>query len=254
MASSQIPSPTATRPAVEPLRSIYEVYRDLVLTAPVGPEFASAGLGGKLLYAGGMTDEGRNLLYAGNVAGAASLAASGDVAVQRMAIRDGVVDFLVTTLEEALRVLKNEIRKRQAVSVGVAIDSGVLVAQMLERGVLPDLVPAGLELDAFVAQGARSIASSRGADQGFVTWRVDREFARWLPRLDSLVQAVVPAEDQLRQRWLKLAPRYLGRMAHKMHGMELSGGETARFRAAAAELVAEHQSSVTPPIVVVIES
>jgi hypothetical protein len=248
MASSLIPSIAESQDRIEQIRSIYGTYRDLVRTVAPNPELVGAGLGGKLLYAGGIAAGGRNLLYAGNIAGVASLAASADVTVQRMAIRDGVVDFLVTSLEEALRILKNEIRKKQAVSVGVAIDPQTLVEQMLGRGVLPDLVPVAPGLDAFVAQGARMIAPAGGEAESYVTWHVDREFARWMPRLDSLVQAVVPAEDQLRQRWLKLAPRYLGRMAQKLHGVALGADETAEFRAAAAELIAESHSSGGPAI------
>jgi urocanate hydratase len=103
----------------------------------------NSGLGGKLLYAGEIDPESRNLLYAANIAGAASLAASPDPAALRQAMRDGVIDFFVNSLEEALRILKNEIRKRQTVSVGVAADPTRLVDQMLDRGVLPDLLSRG---------------------------------------------------------------------------------------------------------------
>ena len=58
-------------------------------------------LGGKLLYAGELDAEARALLVAANIAGAASLAASADAAARKQAMRDGVVDFLVTSLDEA---------------------------------------------------------------------------------------------------------------------------------------------------------
>jgi hypothetical protein len=142
---------------VHPIEAVYRLYEALVLTQLLDAE---AGLGGKLLYAGEMDVRGRELLIASNIAGAASLAASADPAVQRQAIRDGAVDFLVTSLEEALRILKNEIRKRQPVSVGVGVDPQTLVAAMLDRGVLPDLLPpwGDAGLGEFVLQGARQIA------------------------------------------------------------------------------------------------
>lgn len=52
------------------------------------------------------------MVRAANIAGAASLSATTDAIAQRNSIRDRVVDFLVTSLDEARRILKNEIRKR----------------------------------------------------------------------------------------------------------------------------------------------
>ena len=89
-------------------------YAGLISVAEWG---AQAGLGGKLLYAGQLDGEARALLVAANIAGAASLVATADVTAAKRAMRDGVVDFLVTSLDEALRILKNELRQRQAVAV-----------------------------------------------------------------------------------------------------------------------------------------
>jgi hypothetical protein len=238
---------------------VYRLYAALASTAPLG---ADCGLGGSLLYAGELDGGGRNLLYAANIAGAASLAASADPVVQRQAIRDGVIDFLVTTLEEALRILKNEIRKRNTVSVGVAADPHRLVEQMLDRGVLPDLLPpmsldseTGLtadEAERFLGQGTRRICDP---DMGgeFVTWSVDFNFPRWLPRLDGCVQAIVPAEDILRQRWLRFAPRYLGRLAQRRHGVVLDHAEAAHFVSAARALLALHAGESSEPETVEIQ-
>src|SRR5215475_15725073 len=68
----------------------------------------SSGLGGKLLYAGELDEDCRALIAAANIAGAASLCVSADARAQKRAIHEGVVDFLVTSLDEALRILKNE--------------------------------------------------------------------------------------------------------------------------------------------------
>ena len=53
-------------------------------------------------------------------AGAATLTASASAEAGKQAMREGVVDFLVTTLDEALRILKNEVRKHETVAVCVA--------------------------------------------------------------------------------------------------------------------------------------
>jgi hypothetical protein len=218
------------------IQMIYELYLALAHACLLDAEH---GLGGKLVYAGELADsgKGRNLVYAANIAGAASLAASANVDAQRQSMRDGVVDFLVTSLEEALRILKNEIRKRQPVSVAVGVDPATLVAQMLERGVLPDLL---LQEDShvlsqpFVAQGARRIAVLPDHDREFVIWTLAsetaRDFMQWLPRLDSCVAEILPTDDLLRRRWLRLAPRYLGRMAQRRRVIRLSEAELAQFR------------------------
>ena len=118
---------------------VESLYAALLQTA--SPALSSEpGLGGKLLYAGELDEAGLALMAAGNIAGAATLASTADPATQKQAIRTGVVDFLVTSLDEALRVLKNEIRKREPVAVCVAVAPEAVEREMLERGVLPDLL------------------------------------------------------------------------------------------------------------------
>jgi len=237
-----------------PAEPIYRLYESLSATRLFDPQ---AGLGGKLLYAGAIHPQSRNLLYAANIAGAASLAASADPVTLREAMRDGVIDFLVNSLEEALRILKNEVRKRQTVSVGVSAEPHNLVKQMLERGVLPDLLPpisgpdgdAGLDLaqaEMFLSQGARRVADPKTQlapdEAGFVAWGVDQNFARWLPRLDACAQAVIPADDSHRLRWLKLAPRYLGKLAHRQRGVVLTVEEAVRFGTEVGQLIDKQRS------------
>jgi hypothetical protein len=221
----------------EPLNSIYRAYASLHATIPMDPD---SGLGGKLLYAGELSGPGRELLFAANIAGAASIGASADPVAQREAIRDGVIDFLVTSLEEALRILKNEIRKHQAVSVAVSIDPNLLVEQMLDRGVLPDLLPSdsglsGEQRASFLNHGALPIANPASTERSFVTWSAERDFPRLLPKIDALAHSVIPETDRLRSRWLRLAPRYLGRLAQRQHGVALAADELRRFQAMVKE-------------------
>ena len=116
-------------------------------------------LGGQLFYAGLLDAEGRAMVVGANIAGAASLAAEPDLATQKLALRDGVVDFLVNSLDEALRILKNQIRKGETGAVCIAAAPESVQAEMLERGVLPDLVrtvESGV-LSPFITLGARRI-------------------------------------------------------------------------------------------------
>ena len=125
------------------------------------------GLGGKLLYAGELDASARAFLVAGNIAGAASLAATANASVQRQAIHDGVADFLVNSLDEALRILKNEIRKHETVAVCIAAAPLAIENEMRERGVVPDLLAPGFAGNPVLASERRaSCHSKQGSDPG----------------------------------------------------------------------------------------
>jgi urocanate hydratase len=167
-------------------------------------------LGGKLLYAGELDAGSRALVVAANIAGAATLTASADAEARKQAMRDGVVDFLVTTLDEALRILKNELRKRETVAVCVSQASETVEREMQGRGVLPDLQRP-------VEQNALE------KDQAILTWRVSSTPSLWLPKIDVIAHDCLqqhlgaPGLDsetwESTHRWLRLSPRYLGRLA-----------------------------------------
>jgi hypothetical protein len=211
------------------------------------------GLGGSLLYAGELEGAGSELVVAGNIAGAASLVASADPARQRQAIRDGVIDFLVTSLDEALRIFKNEIRKQETVAVCVTEPPKVVEREMVELGVLPDLLPPGV-LDApaykvFLDQGARQVNPiSAVGDHKVLTWKVTADHARWLPRLDSIARdciGVSPSDETWSAlRWLRLAPRYLGRMANGVRLLRCDSGVATGFLSEVREQVAKGAISV----------
>jgi len=127
---------------------------------------------------------------------------------------------------------------------------------MLERGVLPDLLPSttgeaamdGAHIEKFLSQGARQIVekstSSEAISSTFVTWTADRDAVRWLPRLDACAQAIVPAGDLLRQRWLRLALRYLGRLAYRERGVALTLDEKVRLEGEFDKLLAHQVQNV----------
>ncbi len=209
-------------PAFEFVLQVERVYAALMHSAPSDAE---PGLGGRLLYAGNLDDEGRALLVAGNIAGAASLAATADAAAQKQAIRDGVADFLVNSLDEALRILKNEIRKRETVAVCIAGAADAVEHAMRERGVTPDLLP-------------RNWPSAGQSERTVLSWRAASAPALWLPKLDAIALDCLAArqdsEAATARRWLRFAPRYLGRMAQGLRTMHC-GPDVAREFIARAE-------------------
>jgi urocanate hydratase len=190
-----------------------------------GKRDEESGLGGKLLYAGELGGAGRALMVAGNIAGVATLGATADPAAQKQAIRDGVADFRVTSLDEALRILKNEIRKRETVAVCVADAPEAVEREMLDRGVLPDLLPPLSWVGASFGDGSQRIAiGESGSSQeliasALIVWSIAVAPARWLPKLDALALDALSGHASCGRRWLRLAPRYLGRLAQGLRVM-----------------------------------
>ncbi|HWG20130.1 MAG TPA: hypothetical protein VG225_06335 [Terracidiphilus sp.] len=181
-------------------------------------------LGGRLLYAGELDDEGRAIVVAANIAGAASLCVAGDTAAQKSATRDGIVDFVVTHLDEALRILKNELRKRQAVAVCVAEPGDKVESEMLERGVQPDLIAAGgagnRRPDPQANFGAAVVIAVPPEDAlARVTWSVEEAPALWMRQIDAIALACLGEDEAPLRRWLRLFPRYMGRLARGVRAL-----------------------------------
>ena len=128
-------------------------------------------------------------------------------------MRDVVVDFLVNTLDEALRILKNEIRKRETVSVCVTLAPEALEREMLERGVLPDLMRPVADPMAARNKPGGIDPNDPMAAMALVEWTVASGAARWLQKLDAMALDCLEAGDGAARRWLRRGPRYLGRMA-----------------------------------------
>jgi hypothetical protein len=205
---------------------VERLYSQLIAFAGIDPASAresGPSLGGKLLFAGELNAESRALIVAASIAGAASLAVSRDPAAQGQAIREGTIDFSVNSLDEALRILKNEIRKRQPVAVCLALPATTTIADfergLHERGVVPDLTGPPH------APGA-GLSAPEGA---LLVWSVASAGPRWLPRLDALAAACLEPEETAARQWLQHAPRYLGRLANGVRLMRCREEPAARF-------------------------
>jgi urocanate hydratase len=197
------------------------------------------GLGGKLFYAAELDEEGRALLVAANIAGAATLAASADRDTQKLALREGVADFVVTNLDEALRILKNQLRKRETVAVCVAQSPSDVEREMNQRGVAPDLLRSDLSIppshNAFALHDSEETEHDLGKIPAVVTWRVDSALPKDLALLDEIALACLDPDEWKSRRWLQLSPRYLGRLAHGLRLLETHREFNARFWERVAE-------------------
>jgi urocanate hydratase len=118
-------------------------------------------LAGKLVVSGGMGGMGGAQPLAATMTGACFLGIDVDAERIKKRLKTGYCDFMVNSLDEALRILKNAVRKKEAVSVGLVGNCADVIPELAERGVLPDIltdqtsahdplngyVPNGMSLD-----------------------------------------------------------------------------------------------------------
>src|SRR6266704_3455543 len=105
-----------------------------------GEKHFGGDLAGKLIVSGGMGGMGGAQPLAATMTGAAFLGIDVDSERIKKRLKTGYCDFMVNTLDEALRILKNSIRKKEAVSVGLVGNCADVIPELAERGVLPDIL------------------------------------------------------------------------------------------------------------------
>ncbi|MGH9488076.1 MAG: urocanate hydratase [Terriglobales bacterium] len=122
-------------------------------------------LQGKLVVSGGLGGMGGAQPLAATLNGAAFLGVEVDPERIHRRVKSGYCDIQVNDLDEALRILKNAIRQKQPLSVGLAGNCAEILPELARRGVVPDLltdqtsahdplygyVPAGLSVAAAAA-------------------------------------------------------------------------------------------------------
>jgi hypothetical protein len=134
----------------------------------------------------------------------------------------------VNSVDEALRILKNEIRKRKPVSVAVAMPELPALEGLASRGVAPDAflvtTPAAVEPvgTRFAEFGTRIVAAAGSAEGILESGKLIDEYAtthqlslqefrfataQELREFDDRVAATLPETD-LRHRWATLAPGF----------------------------------------------
>jgi urocanate hydratase len=97
-------------------------------------------LAGKLIVSGGMGGMGGAQPLAATMTGAAFLGIDVDPERIKKRLKTGYCDFMVTTLDEALRILKNAVRKKENVSVGLVGNCADIIPELAARGVVPDIL------------------------------------------------------------------------------------------------------------------
>ncbi|MBV9626022.1 MAG: urocanate hydratase [Acidobacteria bacterium] len=108
--------------------------------AAAGQRHFAGDLAGKLIVSGGMGGMGGAQPLAATMNGAAFLGIEVDPERIKKRLRTGYCDLMVTSLDEALRVLKNAVRKRENVSVGLVGNCADIIPELADRGVIPDIL------------------------------------------------------------------------------------------------------------------
>lgn len=215
------------------LSSVHERY---LLLARHGRGVAGERLGKLLLHAD-FNAEGIATALAASVAGAASLCVDGEAGRLRSGLRTGLIDFVVGNLDEALRILKNEVRRGVAISVGLGEDPAQALAAMIERGVQPDL----LFLPAVEWAAQRGVFEERGAvrvpaalppdgETFLLSWCIQTEGVRALHGIAQAANAALDPqhpETPARRRWLEAAPRSMGRNFGSRQCLRMTEAEMA---------------------------
>jgi urocanate hydratase len=116
------------------LQSAYET-----LAAAARKHFQGS-LGGKLVVSGGMGARGGAQPLAATLNGAAFLGIDADPERIKRRVKAGYCDVMVNDLDEALRILKNAVRKREAASVGLAGNCADVIPELASRGIVPDVL------------------------------------------------------------------------------------------------------------------
>jgi urocanate hydratase len=210
---------------------------------------------GSVILSLGLDISGSALAIAGNIVGAVTLAIDDDPAHLREVVRSGACDFVVNTLDEAIRAMKNEVRKRAPLSVALAADPAKAIAEILERGLAPQLFAsstAGSEGEKLVAQAAPNLALlgatllsyaeapvSTPHEWLYVShlvadltarngWSLDTftfDTPATLRAFDKDAINLLLNEDHLRRRWLEAAPRILQRQRPPQRTLWLTSAE-----------------------------
>ncbi len=220
--------------------------------------------GGQLILSLGLNPAGAALSTAANIAGAVSLAIDNYPTHLREVVRTGAADFIVNTLDEAIRAMKNEVRKRAPLSVALNADPFLTLTEILERGLTPQLFATFLSPSnltpaqtttlthgarQFQSQGASLIDFSGEstlhpvpftpsdtlltpllAERHWTLQTLTFDTPAALRAFDAKALTLLSPEDPhdtLRRRWLEAAPRILQRQRPPHRSLWLTESESS---------------------------
>jgi urocanate hydratase len=116
------------------LQGTYETF------AAAGRKHFGGDLSGKLVVSGGMGGMGGAQPLAATLNGAAFLGIDVDPERIKRRVKTGYCDVMVNDLDEALRILKNSVRKGEPTSVGLVGNCADIIPELAHRGIVPDIL------------------------------------------------------------------------------------------------------------------
>jgi hypothetical protein len=226
--------PSPTDPQLQTLR----LYAELISHRETLP--------GTLTFAYGPQSSATGLSAAVSISGGTTLLLDPDTATVKSVFRTGGLDFVVNTLDEAVRVLKNEVRKHTPLSVALTADPSTILAEMHERGIQPDLeVLIGDATTTNLALTTLRLTTADGLIQPTdhaLAWLAARNWAEtWLPtettadlrNLDTrLISHLI---DTPRQQWLRRISNYQRPSPNSGRAIWLNPSEKTKLLASPVE-------------------
>jgi urocanate hydratase len=185
--------------------------------------------GGRLIFTCGDACSATGLPAAVSIAGGTTLALDPDASAVKATFRSGGIDFVVNTLDEAVRVLKNEVRKHTPLSVALTADPAAVLAEMRERGIQPDLQvtlhppanpllvppPPQPELTEVPQLHLTSVENIAALTETLTRWLSDHSLTETLVEsstnlraLDEKLLSLIPVDDTVRRRWVERISHY----------------------------------------------
>jgi len=200
-----------------------------------------------LILSLGLDSEGVALPIAANIAGAVSLTIDHDSTHLREVARSGACDFVVNTLDEAIRAMKNESRKGAPLSVALNADPEPALEEILERGLAPQLFASFLPRTLHITEAASGLQSLGTTlvdfredelspafrnsafllapllrSKGWSLHTVTFDTLADLRAFDTRAFSLLDEQDTVRRRWLQAAPRILPRQQPPVRSLWLT--------------------------------
>ena len=105
-----------------------------------GEKHLGGDMAGKLIVSGGMGGMGGAQPLAATMTGACFLGIEVDPERIKKRLHTGYCDHMVTSLDEALRIIDEAKQKKKNISVGLVGNCGDVIPELAQRGVVPDIL------------------------------------------------------------------------------------------------------------------
>jgi urocanate hydratase len=237
---------------------LYEIY-----AAVARRQFAGS-LVGRLVVGGGMGGAAGARPLAAALNGAAFLGIDPDPERIKTCVKSGYCEAMINQLDEALRILKNAVRQRKPVSIGLIGSCENVFPELARRGVVPDVLSDNTpelrhsdqdrSLQALNHLGTRIIDPAQSLDclrplvddgNCLATWMALSGDRGDLETVDQLAINLFPEEERP-QRWLPIAAKYVRYQGLPARVTWFKKTNLARLGRAINEHVAAHKT--TAPI------